>query len=292
MKYSLPSIIGCSQHRPRKDLRRREAKKTISAYVLSLVLDSTLGPWLCSPPRYWEFLGNNDRQRYTTQVQTQTKMKSGIHPCWDVITLNKRKKQNKTLKARGNSQHGWSLLQAGMKVSSAERKLWGKESSHSSLHSAMTKRNGTTSQYSTYSDVRPNVGGRYYGAPSCPVWCESLNRWQDRLHRTQTQSSTPPIFLCANTACQTKLLTFGENKLPRQVRVTMGNVSPNTRWHNSLLKSGATETGQTSPSSPLSVTQISFSHSQVMTRVLAQFSQACKSERAQLLRLPAVQEEE
>lgn len=148
-------------------------------------------------------------------------MKSEIHPCWDVITLSKRKKQNKTLKARGNSQHGWSLLQAGMKVSSAERKLWRKESSHSSLHSAMTKRKDTRSQYSTYSDVRPNVGGRNYGTPSCPVWCESLNRWQDRLHRTQTQSSPPPIFLCADTACQTKLLTFGANKLPRQVRVTM-----------------------------------------------------------------------
>lgn len=160
----------------------------------------------------------------TTQVQIQTKVKSGIHPCWDVITLIKRTKQNKTLKARGNSQHGWSLLQAGMKVSSAERKLWGKESSHTSLHSSMT------SQYSTYSDVRPNVGGRNYGAPSCPVWCESLNRWQDRLHRTQTQSSTPPIFLCANATCQTKLLTLGTNKLPRQVRVTMGSMSSNTRF--------------------------------------------------------------
>lgn len=52
------------------------------------------------------------------------------------------------------------------------------------------------------------------------------------------------------------------------------------------------KTGQTSPASPLSVTQISFSCSQVMTQVLAQFSQPCKSERAQLLRLPAVQEEE
>lgn len=143
-----------------------------------------------------------------------------------------QEKKNKTKfwKPGGRvSMGGVFYKQAWRFVSSAERKLWGKESSHSPLHSAMTKRKGTTSQYSTYSDVRPNVGGRDYGAPSCPVRCESLNRWQDRLHRTQTQSSTPRMFPCADAACQTKLLTFGTNKLPRQVKVTMGNVSSNTR---------------------------------------------------------------
>lgn len=162
----------------------------------------------------------------------------------EMLLLSTREKnKTKLWKQGGTVSMGGVFYKQAWRFHQQREKLWGKESSHSSLHSAMTKRNGTTSQYSTYSDVRPNVGGRYYGAPSCPVWCESLNRWQDRLHRTQTQSSTPPIFLCANTACQTKLLTFGANKLPRQVRVTMGNVSPNTRWHNSLLKSGATETG-------------------------------------------------
>lgn len=142
MKYSLPSIIGCSQHRPRKDLETREVKKTISACVLSLVRDFTLEPWLCLPPRHWEFLGNNDRQRYN-----HTGSNTNENEIWDPPMLrcyysHQENKTKQNFESGGNSQHGWSLLQAGMKVSSAERKLWGKESSHTSLHSAMT-----TSQY-------------------------------------------------------------------------------------------------------------------------------------------------
>lgn len=34
----------------------------------------------------------------------------------------------------------------------------------------------TATQYSTYSDVGPDVGGGDYGAPRCPVRCESLNQ--------------------------------------------------------------------------------------------------------------------
>lgn len=66
-----------------------------------------------STPWYWKFLGNTNRQSYITQVQTQTEMESGIHPCWDV-TISKREKNN--LWKPGNSQHGWSLLQTSMKV--------------------------------------------------------------------------------------------------------------------------------------------------------------------------------
>lgn len=38
------------------------------------------------------------------------------------------------------------------------------------------ERQPTATQYSTYSDVRPNVGGGDYGAPRRPVRCESLNQ--------------------------------------------------------------------------------------------------------------------
>lgn len=148
---------------------------------------------------------------------------------WDPPMLRchsqqEEKKKKKTLKAR------WTVGMGGVSYKQArrfpqQRESCENESSHSSLHSAMTRGKGITSQYSTYSDVRPDVGGGDYGAPSCPVWCESLNQRQDRLYRTKTQPSTPPTFLSANAACQTNFW----DKLPRQVSTTIGTVSPNSR---------------------------------------------------------------
>lgn len=146
---------------------------------------------------------------------------------------------------------------------------------------------GITSQYSTYSDVRPNVGGGDYGAPSCPVWCESLNQWQDRLYRTQTQPSTPPTFLTANAACQTKLLTFRSKQAAKSSEDHYGNCEPKHEKIE-LLTTALQKLDRAHPQVHYSNTQVSFSHSQVMTKILAQFSQRWKIERVQLHMLPTV----
>lgn len=54
------------------------------------------------------------------------------------------------------------------------------------------ERQAAAAQYSTYSDVGPDVGGGDYGTPRRPVRCESLNRQQTGYPGHRSNLHLPP----------------------------------------------------------------------------------------------------
>lgn len=112
------------------------------------------------------------------------------------------------------------------------------------------KRQAAATQYSTYSDVGPNVGGGDYGAPRRPVRCESLNQQQtgypwnrSNLHLSP---SAPTLTYLPNTVTE----LWGQIKHQDH----HGSMTVKVKW-KSRAKIKKTTKGwpKTSPSSPLSV---------------------------------------
>lgn len=166
--------------------------------------------WLSLPQDTGNFRVNTGRHKENKPQGgwTLTGEKSGIHPL-----LRCPSQAAKNLKAKGQPTWVDSLRNKGVGFMWKE-KIAGEINAHTiHFHHRWLQRSpanekevkgiprqrgrnrqAVATQHSTYSDVGPNVGGGDYGAPRCPVRCESLNRRQTGYpgHRSNPHNPPPP----------------------------------------------------------------------------------------------------